>query len=287
MRPGRDLCYYEVAVERAASAVRRMKIRSAAFLFITPIIMYLLYLDDAGSPGNPNEEYFVLGGVCVYEAQVEWFSREMDKLATPYDKNPEDVEFHASTIFSRREAPWKSLAIDEARGLLKSVLRIAAGSYDTTRLFACAIQKQAFANADPVELAFEDLCQRFDYFLMRRRQQGDQQRGMIILDKTTRETSLQKLSREFRKAGTRWGSLKNIADTPFFVDSRASRLVQLADHVAYSVFRRYNSGDAQYMDIIASRFDEADGVIHGLCHKHNERVTCMCPGCLSRRLKER
>jgi hypothetical protein len=99
-----------------------------------------------------------------------------------------------------------------------------------------------------------------------------------------RETSLQKLSREFRKAGTRWSALKNIADTPFFVDSRASRPVQLADHVAYSVFRRYNSGDAQYMDIIASRFDEADGVIHGLCHKHAKRITCTCPGCLSRRL---
>ncbi len=90
---------------------------------------------------------------------------------------------------------------------------------------------------------------------------------MIILDKTTRETSLQKLSREFRKSGTRWGSLKNIADTPFFVDSRASRLIQVADHVAYAVFRRYNAGDAQYMDIIAHRFDEADGVIHGLSHK--------------------
>jgi hypothetical protein len=247
--------------------------------------MYLLYLDDAGSPGNPAEEYFVLGGVCVFEAQVDWFSREMDKLATPFDKNPEDVEFHASTIFSRRAPPWKCLEIDEARGILKSVLRVAAASYDTTRLFACAIQKRAFPNADPVEMAFEDLCQRFDYFLGRRRQQGDQQRGLIILDKTTRETSLQKLSREFRKAGTRWGSLKNIADTPFFVDSRASRLVQLADHVAYSVFRRYNTGDAQYMDIIASRFDEADGVIHGLCHMHSDRITCMCPGCFSRRLK--
>ena len=44
--------------------------------------MYLLYLDDAGSPGNPAEEYFVLGGVCVYEARVEWFSRELDKLAS-------------------------------------------------------------------------------------------------------------------------------------------------------------------------------------------------------------
>ena len=161
--------------------------------------MYLLYLDDAGSPGNPAEEYFVLGGVCVYEAQVEWFSRELDKLATPYDRNPEDVEFHASTIFSRRADPWKGLGIDEARGVLKSVLRVAATSYDTTRLFACAIHKKSFPAADPVELAFEDLCQRFDLFLMRRRQQGDQQRGMIILDKTTRETSLQKLSREFRK----------------------------------------------------------------------------------------
>ncbi|HEY7390528.1 MAG TPA: DUF3800 domain-containing protein [Bryobacteraceae bacterium] len=246
--------------------------------------MYLLYLDDAGSPANPSEEYFVLGGVCVYEAQVEWFSRELDSLAMPYDKNPEDVEFHASTIFSRREAPWKGLSVEEARGLLKSILQVAESSYETARLFACAIHKKSFPVADPVALAFEDLCQRFDYFLSRRRQEGDQQRGLIILDKTTRETSLQRLSREFRKVGTRWGSLKNIADTPLFVDSRASRLVQLADHVAYAVFRRYNSGDAQYLDIIASRFDEADGVYHGLSHKHAERSTCTCHGCLSRRL---
>jgi hypothetical protein len=174
--------------------------------------------------------------------------------------------------------------INEARGLLKSVLQVAASSYETTRRFACAIHKKSFPAADPVELAFEDLCRRFDYFLSRRRQQGDQQRSMIILDKTTRETSLQRLSREFRKVGTRWGSLKNIADTPFFVDSRASRLVQIADHVAYSVFRRYNTGDAQYMDIIASRFDESDGVYHGLSHKHADRLICTCPGCLSRRL---
>jgi hypothetical protein len=214
-----------------------MKIRSAAFSFLPHTFMYLLYLDDAGSPGNPAEEYFVLGGICVYEAQVELLSRELDRLAAPYHKTPEDIEFHASTIFSRREAPWKALTIDEARGVLKSVLRVAAAGYETTRLFACAIHKKSFPSADPVELAFEDLCQRFDYFLSRRRQQGDQQRGMIILDKTTRETSLQRLSREFRKVGTRWGPLKNIADTPFFVDSRASRLVQLADHVAYAVLQ--------------------------------------------------
>ena len=106
---------------------------------------------------------------------------------------------------------------------------------------------------------------------------------MITLDKTTRETSLQKLSREFRKAGTKWGVIRNIADTSFFVDSKASRLVQVADHVAYSVFRRYNSGDAQYFDIVAHRFDAEDHVIHGLAHKHSERHAYTCPACLSRR----
>jgi hypothetical protein len=199
--------------------------------------MYLLYLDDAGSPGSPGEDYFVLGGISVYEAQVDWFGRELDKLASPFDNSPEDVEFHAPSIFSRRPPPWKSIGIDGARGVIESVLKVAEASYETIGLFACAIQKKSFPHYEPLELAFEDLCQRFDYFLSRRRQQGDQQRGMIILDRTTRETSLQRLSREFRKVGTRWGPLKNIADTPFFVDSKASRLVQLADHVAYAVFR--------------------------------------------------
>jgi hypothetical protein len=250
--------------------------------------MYLLYLDDAGSPANANEDYFVLGGICVYEAQIDWFSRELDKLATPFAASPEDIEFHASVIFSRRETPWSLLpSADDARGILKSVLRVAASSYNTTRLFACAIHKASFPGQDPVELAFEDLCQRFDFFLNRLRIQGEQQRGLLVLDRTTRETSLQRLAREFRKVGTRWGTLKYVADTPFFVDSRASRLVQIADHVAYSVFRRYNAGDASYFDIIASRFDEADGVIHGLVHKHGDYRTCTCPACLSRRLSVR
>lgn len=110
--------------------------------------MYLLYLDDAGSPGNAAEEYFVLGGICVFEAQVEWFSREIDKLAVPYNATaPEDVEFHASTIFSRREQPWKGLSVDEARGALKSVLNVVSSSYASTRLFACAIAKRDYPGA--------------------------------------------------------------------------------------------------------------------------------------------
>lgn len=250
--------------------------------------MYLLYLDDSGAAKNPTERYFVLGGLAVFEAQVDWFTRELDQLAEAFDSsNPADVEFHASEVFARRSHPWKDMTRDEARGVIKSVLQVVGRSYDSARVFACAVDKQALApGVDPVEFAFEDLCSRFDRYLTRLHRSGDRHRGQIVLDKSTRETSLQRLTKEFRRIGTQWGAIRHLADVPFFVDSSASRLVQAADHVAHAVFRRYNAGDTQYFDLVAPKFDFADGVVHGLAHKTRPGETCLCPACLSRTVRQ-
>ena len=130
------------------------------------------------------------------------------------------------------------------------------------------------------------LGSRFDRYLRRLRASDDDQRGLVILDKSAYETTLQQMSVAFRTLGTRWGVIRRLADTPLFVDSRASRVIQLADHVAYAVFRRYQAGDAQYFDLVASKFDEEDGVVHGLAHKEIGNPRCMCPACLSRRINE-
>lgn len=246
--------------------------------------MYLLYLDDSGSAANTNEDYLVLGGVAVYEAQANWFTQELDKLAETVDAaNPHCVEFHASEIFSRRVEPWKRMTKSEAQGVILAVLDVLRRSYRSAAAFACAIHKCSYPNRDPVELAFEDLCSRFDMFLQRLGSDGDRQRGILILDESAQETTLQRMAREFRTLGTRWGIIRNMAETPLFVNSGASRLVQLADHVAYAVFRRYNAADTKYLDVIASRFDSADGIIHGLAHKQTNDPECMCIACLSRR----
>ncbi|MDX1969430.1 MAG: DUF3800 domain-containing protein [Planctomycetaceae bacterium] len=246
--------------------------------------MHLLYLDDAGSAKNPAEEYLVLGGLSVFEAQAHWFTQELDKLAATIDpSNPYGVEFHASEIFSRRADPWRNMSSDEARGVIKAVLTIVQRSYDSARVFACAVHKPSYPNTDIMELAFEDLCSRFDHLLKRVSSSGERHRGLVILDESAHETTLQRLARDFRTLGTRWGVIRNFADTPLFVDSRASRVVQVADHIAYAVFRRFNAGDAQYFDIIAAKFDQSDGVVHGLAHKQKVIPNCMCPGCLTRR----
>ena len=248
--------------------------------------MYLLYLDDSGSAQNPNEDYLVLGGVSIFEGRISWLSGELDKLAAKVDPaNPEGVEFHASEIWSGRIAPWDNMGRDQRRQVIKDVLAILAQSHYTTRIFACAVHKPSFPTFDPMELAFEELCSRFDLQLKRfYAADHNPQKGVIILDESSYETSLQRLAHQFRTLGTRWDVLVNIPEAPLFVDSKASRILQVADHVAYATFRRYESGDTSYLDMILPKFDAEEGKIHGLIHKQTVDRNCMCPACMSRRL---
>ena len=105
------------------------------------------------------------------------------------------------------------------------------------------------------------------------------------MDKSHYEETLQGLARRFREQGTRWGNLRNLSEVPLFVDSAASRLIQIADLLAWAVWRRYEYADTRYFDRIVRRFDTEGGVIHGLVHFKRATEQCMCPACLSRTLR--
>lgn len=236
--------------------------------------MYLLYLDDSGSTANTDDPYLVLGGFSVFERQIHWLTSELDKLAARYNpSDPNSVEFHASEMFSRRIPPWRGMSSEQARQAIKDVLGVLARSHESTRAFACAVHKASYPNADSMEIAFEDLCNRFDLQLKRFYSAGEPQRGIIILDESSYETSLQRMAREFRSLGTRWGVLRNLADIPLFVKSNASRAVQLADHVAYAVRRRYAAADTSYIDIILPKFDADRGAARSTGFRTNRRST--------------
>lgn len=249
--------------------------------------MYLLYLDDSGSVGNKDEEHFVLGGVCVWEHRLKDLSQNIRAVAESISSiAPGSIELHASEIWAGRKDPWKSMGRTTRKDVIKQTLETMRGEPATTVVFACAIHKDSFPKQDPVELAFEELCSRFDLFLARQRIKFNQHhQGLIVLDEATYETALQGLSRKFRFLGTRWGkSIKYLNEVPLFVDSKASRLIQLADHVAYAVRRRYDADDLTYFNCIESRFDSEEGKIHGLVHKQHKNACCTCPCCFQRRI---
>jgi len=242
--------------------------------------MYLLYLDDSGSVKNKDEEYFVLGGIALHESSARWLTNEIETLArTILPENPAEVEFHAAEIFSARKFPWTGRPRTEKTSIIQKVLHLVDNAY-TSALFACAVHKSSFPTEDPVLMAYEQVSNSFNYYIQNK---DSTQRGLIILDNSSHESGLQTLTLDIRKSGNRWGNqLRQLAEVPLFVDSRPSRIIQLADHIAYAVFRRYNANDLTYFNTIEHRFDQRDGVIGGLIHKQLINRNCTCPACFSR-----
>jgi hypothetical protein len=227
--------------------------------------MYLFYVDESGSVPDPTQVFFILAGVAIFDRQVHWVGQELDKIAARFNPgDPDSVELHGSPMLKGRGF-WRKFPLAERKLAIKDALDILAGSPANHTVFACVIRKSIIL-ADPVEKAFEQIASRFDYFLKRSyRKNGDRQRGLIIFDKSIYETTIQSLAINFKRIGHTWNVLRNLAEVPLFLDSKASRLIQLADLVAYSIYQKYEQGNDEFYAVIKSRFDKDGTQIHGLC----------------------
>ncbi len=244
--------------------------------------MHLLYLDDSGSVGNPADKHIILAGLAVHELKPHWISHSLDKIAEKvWPSDPRSIEFHGSEILTGKKH-WRGVPRDQREEAFCNALRVLSFSTEA-RLFGAVIDKAAVSPADPMEYAFEQICSRFDQMLGRLHKAGNTQRGLLVLDKSTYETSIQKLAIDFKTFGHKWGKLHNLAEVPLFVDSKATRMVQAADLVAYALRRHYEKKDSKYFDIIKAKFDSVGGTIHGLTHRTAPRSGCPCPCCLQRK----
>ncbi len=246
--------------------------------------MHLLYLDESGSTSNQNEKHFILAGVAVFERTLHYLIKGIDE--TMDNANLSDYELHGSPILGAREEPWKSMHRPDRIELISKVLKIVEKNKRGCVAFGIVLEKDNLKDTeDPMEWAFEQIATRFDMFLKRQNQEtpDNKQRGIIIMDKSSDEKKLQGLVKRFRTGGTRWGRLNNISEVPMFVDSKAARIIQLADLVAFALWRRYEFKDTTFFDIIAPNFDSEGRKIHGLLHKTTQRKACICPACLSHR----
>lgn len=242
--------------------------------------MHLLYLDDSGSVQNAKDRHIVLAGISVFERSGHWLSRQLDQLAERlWPDNPAGLEFHGTEIFSGKKQ-WRGIPREVRHAAYLEALGYLIKSRDT-RLFCAAVHRGAAGTDDPMELAFEHVASRFDRMLGRFHKGGNTQRGLIVLDETAYETSLQALATQFRTAGHKWGQLYNLAEVSLFVNSKATRLIQYADLVAHSSRRYFEEGDATFFDVIKNAFDSQGGVRHGLVHRIPAGEQCGCINCIA------
>ena len=178
--------------------------------------MHILYVDDSGSAENPDEAYFVLGGIAIFERGIYHQITAADDCVARFGLGDQaDIELHGTQMYSGRDGVWRAVR-DRAKRetMIKEALSSFLGAA-SVRLFAVAVDKAAVAPGDPIEIAFEELCNRFNLFLQRNyNRTGENHRGLIVMDETKHERPLQSLARHFRVNGGRWGKFRNLAEVP-------------------------------------------------------------------------
>ena len=172
-------------------------LHSAAFFWLR---MHILYVDDSGSVENPNERHFVLGGIAVFERGIYHVIKAADDCVAEFGIGAaEDIELHGSPMYNGRDSVWRTV---KERVKREQFISAALSSFRTAasvRLFAVAVDKLAVAPEDPVQLAFEELCNRFNLFLQRTNNRAtENHRGLIVMDESKHERPLQAHARDFR-----------------------------------------------------------------------------------------
>ena len=226
--------------------------------------MHLLYLDESGSASDPALDYFILAGVSFFERATHWVEQRLNDVVSEITSGDiHDIELHGSPMHGGR-GQWRKVKPEVRRKAISDALMAGIGNYQFAHVFAAVIKRDTCGTNDVVELAFEEISRRFDLYLAALHRKQDTQRGIIIFDKCSTENRIQKLARDFKYTGHARGLTRNYAEVPMFLDSKASRLIQLADLAAYAIFRHYQFGDSTYYDLIKNRIHSSGGIKHGL-----------------------
>ena len=253
-------------------------------LYTTPLIigfMYLLYLDESGDPnGWQYQRNYVLAGVAVHEGQIWKLSNELDNIQSRYFPGISlPIAFHASET-RRGKGHFDNLKPEIRNNILKDVCNV-IGSCVFPNLVAFAVVVDISAVESSLQVrrfTLEDICARFNTFLIRQHKAERPNKGLLIIDRN-REGEYRSLIGDFRREGIKSGYLGNVVDIPYFAGCGDTRMLQLADSLANAVFQYYEKKRTELFDIVMPKFDrrERNHPPDGL--KHVTKEPCECPAC--------
>lgn len=208
--------------------------------------------------------------------------KELLRLNHPKDKN----NYHQTKKNYRLTNSYIHLTYSERVSFINELAQL-IGSWKFCRLFAECIDKIYF---DPTlsrysvdEQAFEQVVSRFEQYLnIYTASCKIPQFGLLIHDNnptvSKRHTELMK---SFHKKGTLFTTIDNIIETPLYVDSELTSMIQLADVCGYALRKYLENGEETLFKLIFERADKKDRKVVGI--RHFSESTCNCVICKAHR----
>jgi hypothetical protein len=176
------------------------------------------------------------------------------------------------------------LTFDERKAVLRDVAACIS-AWGFARLFAECIDKVNFTTAIPAktidEQALEQVVSRIEMY-MKAISGSFEHEPLALLIHDNNDTVAKKhtaLMKKFHTEGTLWTNVAHIVETPLFVNSELTGMVQIADLCGYALRRYLENGEDTLFNMIFHRADRRDGRTVGVRHF---TPTCKCKICVSR-----
>ena len=253
--------------------------------------MYFFYLDESGSRDpsvgtaeNPKPHIYVLLAVGIYERQWRPFEREVSGLKIEL---AERLSQEGVRTFDIAACEVKSnwLRVPSERGKRSPFLRAleADDLQQLTDVYFNQLEKRnAVVIASVMDKRYlydgttsETLHQKAYEFLLERIQNyisnyNNKHQALIVIDDTDKTLNQAVAMRhaQYLRSGNWNTAFQNIVEYPFFTRSELSNGVQLADQLAYNVYRAFRNEDMDYhyFDKMLPNFYQSRdrAVLHGL-----------------------
>jgi hypothetical protein len=252
----------------------------------TETTVYLLYLDESGNPSDPADRNFVLAGLAVSEKSVHYLADSLDRIQNRFFPGSPPIEFHANAMRSGRGF-WRGVEKEKRETVLLEIGYAIRNTIEGNVVaFGAAVEKDYEWHGEAaLRLVLEQVCNRFNIFLkVRQNEHDDPHRGLIVFAESHYQQRAKVWVNDFKRLGTQWGILSRVCDIPYFASTAESRLLQAADYVAYATFQLYEHRNPTLISPIWKKFDQKDGILHGLVHwARGKKDSCGCPACHCRR----
>lgn len=231
--------------------------------------MYFFYVDESGSRDpsvgtaeSPKDHLYVLLALGMFEGQWATFDRDIAHLKlelADYARKAGKGKFELADC--EVKSNWIRNTKERAQ---KSPFLTALSPTDIERLMKCYFSQVVKRNAvviatvidkrhlhDHVDheilhkKAYEFLLERIEHYMA---EYHPKHNALIVMDDTSKELNRAVAMKHawFQRRGNQHVTFKHIVEYPFFTRSELSNGVQLADLLAYNVYRAFKGEDLGY-----------------------------------------
>ena len=242
--------------------------------------MKFLYIDASGDPGRPKPNgnsttnFYCLFGISIDpEKHLPSINKEVNSIIDKYFPQNPPAELKYSWLiggkneYSVLDKPTRKKLADDIFNIIKEI---------EPTLFGVVIEKKVHyekyvSPIDPREYALRVMLGRFTKYLER-----ISEFGVVIADSEDKKTTdrLRNAELDFRKNGivmlpsnsnySSRNKLQLLVENILYQDSKASRMVQLADFGAYVLASKYERHKDRRFNELKPFFDRANNECYGL-----------------------